>query len=874
MGLSESIEKILQNTNGQLSLDKITDILGKKYGRQTILDFLQNEKNLITFDGETITLLKYPLQHFISILEKFIRNTGANQKDVFYSGAFYLFLRRQFPKLVPEEVLDFIKNRKYSEIEDHNLFEIEQIAMLLGDSFVRAMNHFFDSGWIEKLDSKEFYSFSREFYEYYINSSSGGRELFTTPTTLVQLICQIIPTNRSLRVYNPAAGMLKLMTAIKVSSRFEIMAVASEINKEVYKIGQLFARTNGFELNFQNMDSMDEIEHLGTSSFDLIVSIPPFMTKVNIYERYNIAYKDLALNIISSSLKKLQENGMAIFLVPDGVLFGNSRDYHRFRREIIESRLIHTIVSLPVNLFYPTTSVKSSLLIFRKGVNHQTVRFIDASSKQFYSITRDKSVSLEIDKIVDLIESSSNPNSIQEDQAQYGIPESLEFDFQQLKNEGFSLNLNDYFIKYIQPQESGYTELGKLIIQLKLPLNNGTDLPYLRITDLNGGSIDEINRLSKNKSRTKGKILSEQAFLIGTVGGSSKPSWYRLSTPVELSTNIVALKIIPGKAHYEYLLQELNSTYVQKQMEFLSLGSTTLKHLRLEDLLKVKIKLPSLNDQIRISKERSEYVQEQSFSAKKETETITDVAIFKTINHEIGNILKGPDGFLNLLPQFLERNQIQLDVPSSGHNQARPIGERIQSAKDDIAKVYQIMANMEGILLAESSFFRPEKTDLANFMRKKFDQLKDHQTFDFIIGTNGSYLNPGHIQAEIDKMQFEHIFNNILSNAVNHSNTSINESLKILINLVLIENKIEIHFMNNGEPFPADFTLEDFIGFSRKSGKSSGQGIGGFLINKVAKNHSGQISFMPPTSFQVKTKDGGFDYKANVDIVITIPQKQ
>ncbi len=346
MGLSESIEKILQNTNGQLSLDKITDILGEKYGRQTILDFLHGEKNLITFDGETITLLKYPLQHFISILEKFIRNTGANRKDVFYSGAFYLFLRRQFPKMVPEEVLDFIKNRKYSEIEDPNLFEIEQIAMLLGDSFVRAMNHFFDSGWIEKLDPKEFYSFSQEFYEYYINSSSGGRELFTTPTTLVQLICQIIPTNRPLRVYNPAAGMLKLMTAIKVSSSFEIKAEASEINREIYKIGQLFARTNGFELNFQNMDSLDEIEHLGTSSFDLIVSIPPFMTKVNIYERYNLAHKDLALNIISGSLKKLQENGVAIFLVPDGVLFGNSRDYHRFRREIIESRLIHTIISL------------------------------------------------------------------------------------------------------------------------------------------------------------------------------------------------------------------------------------------------------------------------------------------------------------------------------------------------------------------------------------------------------------------------------------------------------------------------------------------------------------------------------------------------
>ena len=657
MGLSEAIEKILQNNSGQLSLDKINEALGKKYARQTIFDFVQNEKNLIIFDGENITLIKHPLQYFIRILESFVDQNGVKRNEVFFLGAFYLYIKRQFPDYRSDEIMSSLNVSNDIYLKGQETIELTIISVRLGDSFVQALSHFFDLGWIEKLDSKGFYTFSQEFYEYFINSSSKERELFSTPNTLVQLICKIIPNNQTLKVYNPAGGMLKLLTAIKVNSKFEIVAQASDINREIHKIGQLFAKTNGFDLDFKNENSIDEIEHLSSSAFDLIVSIPPFKTKVNLHGRYYESYNDVALDIISGSIYKLRENGTAIFLVPDGVLFGNSRDYHRFRREIIESRLIHTIVSLPVNLFYPTTSVKSSLLIFRKGVNHQTVRFIDASSKQFYSITRDKSVSLEIDKIVDLIESSSHPNLIQEDQAQYGIPESLEFDFQQLKNEGFSLNLNDYFIKYIQPQESGNTELGKLVTQLKLPVNNGTDLPYLRITDLNGGTIDEINRLPNNQSRTKGRILSEHAFLIGTVGGSSKPSWYRLATPVELSTNIVALKIIQGKAHYEYLLQELNSAYVQKQMEFLSLGSTTLKHLRLEDLLKVKIKLPSLDDQIRISKERSEYVQEQSFSAKNASETISDVAIFKTINHEIGNILKGPDGFLNLLPQFLERNQ-------------------------------------------------------------------------------------------------------------------------------------------------------------------------------------------------------------------------
>lgn len=877
MGLSESIEKILQNTNGQLSLEKITVILGEKYGRQTILDFLQNDKNLITFDGETITLMKYPLQYFISILDGFIRNTGAKRADVFYAGAFYLFLRRQFPQLVTEEILDSIKARKNSEIEDHNLFEIEQIALLLGNSFVQAMNHFFESGWIEKLDLKAFYYFSQEFYEYYINSSSGGRELFSTPTTLVQLICRIVPTNKPLKVYNPAAGMLKLLTAIKINSSFEINAEASEINQEIYKVGKLFARTNGFDLNFFNMNSLDEIGHLGSSSFDLIVSIPPFMGKVNPYERYNLDYKDVALNLISGSLNKLKENGMAIFLVPESVLFGQSNDFRRFRREIIESKLIHTIVSLPVQLFHPIASVKSSLLIFRKGMHHESVRFIDASSKKFYSINQYKSISLEIDKIAELIEDSFQPNQVQEDQGQYGMPEKMEFGFHQLKNERFSLNLNDYFVKYIQFQESGYTELGLFVSQLKLQSNISIELPYLRIKDLNGGVIDDISRLPKNHNRTKGKILNEQAFLVGTVGGSSKPSWYKLERPVEISTNIVAFKTDPQKVINEYLLQELNSVYVQEQMEFLSIGSTTLKHLRLEDLLKIKIKLPSLQEQIRMSKTRMEFIQQQSLTVNSDSGTITDADIFKAINHEIGNILKGPEGFIDLLPDFLISNNISLDKPIVDAKDAISVGDMITMAGRQIQNVYEVMQNMKGILFSEKKYFKAEKTELKKYFRDKLQNELIHRDINFYIGIGNNFVNPTSIYGTIDPVQFQYIVRNILTNAINHSgvNPGTGEDLNLFVNIDSMEDELEIHFMNNGNTFPSDFTVANYLGFNKKSGSSTGQGLGGYLIGRVVENHSGKIRIQSEKrviDVLLSGEDGSLE--SNVDIVITIPKTQ
>jgi type I restriction-modification system DNA methylase subunit/signal transduction histidine kinase len=878
MGLSESIEKILQNNSGQLSLEKVITALGKKYAQQTILDFLQNEKSLISFDGENIILIKYPLQHFIGILEDFIENRGANRKAVFYSGAFYLYYRRQFPGQRSDNDLNFNYIKKNFGAESLDNYELYGRSPSLELPFNLEMNQFFDSGWIDMLDSKEFYSFSQEFYEYFINSFGGGRVLFSTPTTLVQLICKIIPKNRSLKVYNPAAGMLKLLTAIKINSRFEITATASEKNQEIHKVGELFAKTNGFELNFSNQDSLYELDHLESSAFDLIVSIPPFMAKIdNQYERHNADYNDVALVLISSSLSKLQEDGMAIFLVPDGVLFSTSNEFRRFRREIIESKLIHTIVSLPVQLFNPIASVKSSLLIFRKGINHQSVRFIDTSSKKFYSFTRDKFISMEIDKIAELIDEPSQPNRVIEDQGLYGIPETLEFDFQQLKNEGFSLNLNDYFVKYIQPKESGYTELRKFVSQIRLQPNAGIELPYIRITDLNGGVIDEINRFPINHSRTKGKILSEQAFLVGKVGGSSKPSWYNSESPVEISNNIVALKTDHQKVNNEYLLQELNSVYVQKQMEFLSIGTTTLRYLRLEDLLKIKIKLPSLQDQIRISENRSEFIQQQSLTVNSGSGTITDADIFKAINHEIGNILKGPEGFIDLLPDFLISSNISLDKPIVDAKDAISVGEMISMAGKQIKNVYEVMQNMKGILFSEKKYFKTEKTELKKYFREKLQNELIHRDINFYIGIDNNFVNPTSIFGSIDPFQFQYIVRNIVTNAINHSGVSLSqgEYLNLFVNIDLMKNELEIHFMNNGNTFPSDFTLDSYLGFNKKSGNSTGQGLGGYLIGRVVENHSGKIRIQSEKRvIDVLVSGENVSLESNVDIVITIPKVQ
>ena len=80
--------------------------------------------------------------------------------------------------------------------------------------------------------------------------------------------------------------------------------------------------------------------------------------------------------------------------------------------------------------------------------------------------------------------------------------------------------------------------------------------------------------------------------------------------------------------------------------------------------------------------------------------------------------------------------------------------------------------------------------------------------------------------------------------------------------------------MNNGKKLPSEFSIDDYIGFSIKTGASKGQVIGGFLVDRIAKNHHGKLSLLPPSSFKFKSKDEEVNFKSNFEIVVTIPQKQ
>jgi len=81
-------------------------------------------------------------------------------------------------------------------------------------------------------------------------------------------------------------------------------------------------------------------------------------------------------------LKLLKPGGRAAVIVPDSVLFGNSRAHKEIRRMLVEEQKLDAVVSLPSGVFKPYAGVSTAILLFTKtnSGGTDTVWFYDMTA--------------------------------------------------------------------------------------------------------------------------------------------------------------------------------------------------------------------------------------------------------------------------------------------------------------------------------------------------------------------------------------------------------------------------------------------------------------------------------------------------------------
>lgn len=80
---------------------------------------------------------------------------------------------------------------------------------------------------------------------------------------------------------------------------------------------------------------------------------------------------------VLDALSRLDEDGMAIFILPHGVLFRGASE-GKIRRELVERDLIDAVIGLPDNMFM-NTGIPVCVVVFKRHKTRDGVLFVDAS---------------------------------------------------------------------------------------------------------------------------------------------------------------------------------------------------------------------------------------------------------------------------------------------------------------------------------------------------------------------------------------------------------------------------------------------------------------------------------------------------------------
>jgi type I restriction enzyme M protein len=222
----------------------------------------------------------------------------------------------------------------------------------------------------------------------------GGAGQYFTPRPVVQAVVEVMRPEAAMTVADPACG-----TGGFLLSCFDYMNARANTPKEqafirtraihgndiVVNVARLcamnlFLRGVGLDPNFPPVTISDSLER-PSKKVDMVLTNPPFGKKSSftivgqdgkrLSEKFSYERPDFwattsnkQLNFLQHIHSMLKPGGRAAVVVPDNVLFEGGAG-ERIRRALLASCHLHTILRLPVGIWY-SPGVQANVLFFDK----------------------------------------------------------------------------------------------------------------------------------------------------------------------------------------------------------------------------------------------------------------------------------------------------------------------------------------------------------------------------------------------------------------------------------------------------------------------------------------------------------------------------
>lgn len=260
-----------------------------------------------------------------------------------------------------------------------------------------------------------------DMYEYLLSelTTSGKNGQFRTPRHIIQMMVELINPKIGETICDPACGTAGFLInayqhILKSNTSLELIKTDDEGNKYNFKgdkiskedfqflkndalfgydFDQTMVRISLMNLMMHGINNpkIDQINTLSTiftqkEQFDVILANPPFKGSINkeeLNENFTITTTKTEILFLELMYNNLNIGGRCGVVVPQGILFGNSRAHKSIREKLLKKCRMDAVISLPSGVFKPYAGVATAVLIFTKGKPTKNVMFYDMQSDGF-----------------------------------------------------------------------------------------------------------------------------------------------------------------------------------------------------------------------------------------------------------------------------------------------------------------------------------------------------------------------------------------------------------------------------------------------------------------------------------------------------------
>lgn len=327
-----------------------------------------------------------------------------------------------FSQLDPDTMLEtvskkafrFIKNlndptQPYTRYMQDAIFIINNPALL--DEAVKAIDEIFEYIKTQQDAGQQFQDTQGDVYEYLINEigSSGKNGQFRTPRHLIQFMSEIIDPNWTDKICDPACGTggflvgayqhiltkhtsseeitedenglkrFKKYGGDKISKQevwknlHEKSFFGFDIDQTMVRIGLMNLMLHGIKIpQIENIDTLSKKydQDYQDDEYSVILANPPFTGRIDkggMSDQLKINGTQSELLFLVRISKMLRLGGKAAVIIPEGVLFGGSKNHKKTREILLRDNKLEAVISLPSGAFKPYSGVKTAILIFTKS---------------------------------------------------------------------------------------------------------------------------------------------------------------------------------------------------------------------------------------------------------------------------------------------------------------------------------------------------------------------------------------------------------------------------------------------------------------------------------------------------------------------------